>query len=119
MAFRDRYPTEIEFEIDRKQLLRYWRTQALIGCSVATLPFAVLIAIMLFNIHLESNHGPDRFGCPSVYFVHLCGNCRGTSRRLCYLRFDVPPACKKCVSESPANGRRTISSTSIRRILRD
>lgn len=55
MAFKDRYPTEIEFEIDRHRLLRYWRIQAVIGCFGTTLPFAVLIGMAFFKIHLEGN----------------------------------------------------------------
>lgn len=68
MAFKDRYPTEIDFEIDRKQLLRYWRMQAVLGCSGATLPFAVLIAMAFFKSHLES-HRDLSVGSLTVWFI--------------------------------------------------
>jgi membrane protein YdbS with pleckstrin-like domain len=55
LPFKDRYPTTLEFEIDRGQLLRYWRLQAIIGCCGATLPFSFAIGMSLFRFHLESN----------------------------------------------------------------
>ena len=52
MPFRDGYPTDIEFEIDRGALLRYLRIQAFVGCCCATVPFA-LVATAYFDTHFR------------------------------------------------------------------
>jgi hypothetical protein len=55
MPFRDGYLTDIEFEIDRRALLRYSRVQALIGYCAAMLPFVFLVALACFKVHREWN----------------------------------------------------------------
>jgi hypothetical protein len=55
VPFRDGYPTDIEFEIDRRALLRYLRVQALIGYCAALVPLLILVAITCFKVHREWN----------------------------------------------------------------
>jgi membrane protein YdbS with pleckstrin-like domain len=55
MPFRDGYPTDIEFEIDRRALLRYSRVQSLIACCAASLPVSILVAVACFKTHREAN----------------------------------------------------------------
>ncbi len=45
MAFKDKFPVEIEFEIDRKLLTRYYRIQSLTGCVLVTVPFGMIISV--------------------------------------------------------------------------
>lgn len=52
MSFKDRFPLEIEFEVDRERLLRYLLIQARIGCFGLVLPFALCFAVAFFNSHL-------------------------------------------------------------------
>ncbi|MBN2294047.1 MAG: hypothetical protein JXM70_16595 [Pirellulales bacterium] len=51
---KDRFPTEIEFDIDRRQLLRYWRVQSFIGCCVPIILLFAFIGIGFYKIHLDS-----------------------------------------------------------------
>lgn len=52
MAFKDTFPVEVEFEIDRKVLVRYYRLQSLVGCVLVSVPFGVLVAVGLLQSFL-------------------------------------------------------------------
>jgi membrane protein YdbS with pleckstrin-like domain len=59
MSSADKYPENIEFEIDRPRLLKYWRLQALGGyCACAIFP-AVMIAGPLIGEHFRHTSPPD------------------------------------------------------------
>lgn len=49
MVFKDKFPLEIEFEIDRNFLVRYYRLQALIGCAAIILPFATFFTFVFLS----------------------------------------------------------------------
>ncbi|MCO8125472.1 PH domain-containing protein [Stieleria sp. TO1_6] len=72
MAFKDRFPLEIEFEIDREKLLRYLLTQARLGCFAISLPFASLIGLSLFSAKMVPYRNPDlwfRAGWLGIYMI--------------------------------------------------
>jgi membrane protein YdbS with pleckstrin-like domain len=70
VPFRDGYPTDLEFEIDRRALLRYSRVQGLIGCCAASLPVLILVGIACFNVHREAN--PTMGIASSLGWLILC-----------------------------------------------
>ncbi len=45
MAFKDTYPLELEFEIDRKRLEHYYQFQSVVGCFAISVPFGILVVI--------------------------------------------------------------------------
>jgi hypothetical protein len=49
LAFKDRFPTEIEFDIDRDGYLRYLKAQAWLGCFGISSPFMLLLTGGLFQ----------------------------------------------------------------------
>ena len=53
MAFQDKFPLDLEFEIDRKRLVRYYRFQSLVLCMAVTIPAAVLVACGFLKSFLE------------------------------------------------------------------
>lgn len=59
MTFKDRFPLEIDFEIDRQRLLRYLLAQAKIGCFGLPFPFAMLLALAFFNEGMAPYHNTD------------------------------------------------------------
>lgn len=52
MTFKDRFPLEIEFEIDRERLLRHLLNQARIGCYGLAFPFAMFFVLAFYNAHM-------------------------------------------------------------------
>lgn len=54
MESNDGFPTNIEFEIDRQSLRRYWRLQGIIGCCIPGVLFSMLFAVAFYSAFLES-----------------------------------------------------------------
>ncbi|TWT64999.1 hypothetical protein [Allorhodopirellula solitaria] len=52
MSLKDKFPQEIEFEIDRERLLGYLLMQSRLGCYGIVLPFALLFAFTFFTSHM-------------------------------------------------------------------
>ncbi len=57
MSSVDKYPTNIEYEIDRVALIRYWRLQATIGYSLAPAPIAGMFGLAFFRLYVETHPG--------------------------------------------------------------
>lgn len=49
LTFKDRFPTEIEFDIDRQRYLKYLTSQAWLGCFAIASPFVLVLTGMLFQ----------------------------------------------------------------------
>lgn len=56
LTFKDRFPLEIDFEVDRERLLRHLLTQAKFGCFGLAFPFAMLIALAFHNAGMAPYH---------------------------------------------------------------
>lgn len=72
MTFKDNFPLEIEFEIDRERLLRHLLLQARIGCFGLPLPFCLLLAWAFYNEHMVPYWNADvwfRIGWLSAYIL--------------------------------------------------
>ena len=72
MPFKDSFPQEIEFEIDRERLLRYLLAQARLGCFGLALPFCLMFALMFFGSHMALQPNADiwfRVGWLSLYLA--------------------------------------------------
>ena len=57
MEFKDKYPVQIEFDIDRNKLARYYRTQSFIGCIAIAIPLGFIVAFGILKPFLEINNG--------------------------------------------------------------
>lgn len=55
MPFTDKYPEQIEFEIDRPRLIRYWRLCGFLGCCIPCVVGVVLIALPLLGDYLQTH----------------------------------------------------------------
>lgn len=55
MVFKDKFPVQIEFEIDRDKLARYYRLQAILACVVIGIPFGLIISFGFLNPFLLMN----------------------------------------------------------------
>ena len=72
LTFKDSFPLEIEFEIDRERLLQHLLMQAIMGCFGLVLPFCLLFAFAFFNSHMAPYSNADlwfRIGWLGVYMV--------------------------------------------------
>lgn len=72
MTFKDRFPLEIEFEIERERLLHHLLTQARFGCFGIAFPFAMLFALAFYNAGMAPYRDSDvwfRLGWFSIYTI--------------------------------------------------
>jgi hypothetical protein len=53
VAFADKFPEQIEFEIDREKLFRYRRRQLIYGCLGIPLLLSTILAIAIFGGRVE------------------------------------------------------------------
>ncbi|WP_146517659.1 hypothetical protein [Rubripirellula amarantea] len=78
MTFKDAFPLEIEFDVDRKRLLDYLLAQARIGCFGSALPFCLLFSLPFFKAHMlpYQNAGALLWlGWLTVYLIAGCVVC--------------------------------------------
>ena len=72
MTFKDNFPIEIEFEIDRERLLRYLLVQARLGCFGLALPFGLVFAVAFYNAHMAPYRHAEisfRMGWLAIYLI--------------------------------------------------
>lgn len=55
MAFKDKFPLELEFEIDRKGLVRYYRFQSFVGCVAFAVPVGIFVAFGFLKPFVQIN----------------------------------------------------------------
>ncbi len=94
MTFKDRYPLEIEFDIDRERLLSYLLTQARIGCFGLAFPFAMLISLAFYNAGMAPYRNTEilfRLGWFSLYAIAGLVAC-GVFGSLLYFAYFRPSA---------------------------
>ncbi len=72
MNFKDSFPLEIEFSIDRDRLYRYLRFQALAGCFALVLPLSVFFASAFYDSHMAAYRHAGlsfRIGWLTIYLL--------------------------------------------------
>jgi len=74
VTFKDSFPLEIEFEIDRVQLLRYLQMQARVGCFGLILPISLLFTVSFFNAQMAPYKGASLWFATGWFSIYLiCG----------------------------------------------
>lgn len=87
MTFKDSFPLEIEFEIDRERLLRYLLTQAWLGCFGLMLPFGLMFALFFFDSHMVPYRNTDIWFQFSWLCFYLTGGIIVAALLCCVLYF--------------------------------
>lgn len=56
VVFKDKFPLQLEFDIDRERLTRYYRFQSFIGCVAIAIPVGVIAAFGFLKPFLQVNN---------------------------------------------------------------